>query len=177
MRTILLPAAFLLLAPLALGCGADEAPATNPDPDTTAPMQFRQDGELDVVREGQPLMTLGIEIAETDSARARGMMGRTAFPERSGMLFIFDVEQIQNFWMANTPMSLDLLFISADSEIVDIHTYARPFSDAPITSREPARYVLEVPAGFVDTHGLIETDRVRWRRTDGAAPDTSAAAP
>ena len=165
MLRLLIPI-FVLLAPLALGCGADEAPATNPDPDTAAPMQFRKDGELDLVREGQPLLTLDLEIAETDEARTRGMMGRTVFPERSGMLFVFDVEEIQSFWMANTPMSLDLLFIAADSQIVDIHTYARPFSDEPITSR----------AGFVDAHGLIETDRIRWRRTgEPAAPDSTAA--
>ena len=82
------------------------------------------------------------------------------------MLFLFDREQPQQFWMGNTPVALDLIFIDADSQIVDFAKYAQPFSADGIRSAVPAQYVLEVPAGFSDTHGLIETDRVSWRRAE-----------
>ena len=94
----------------------------------------------------------------------RGMMQRTSFPERSGMLFLFDQEEPQAFWMGNTPLALDLVFISADSQVVHVAKYTRPFSEAMIPSERPAQYVLEVPAGFADTYGINEEFRVRWER-------------
>lgn len=156
------------IALLLTGCGQETAPASNPA-DTPAAAEekipFRRDGTLTFLRGGQPLMDIALEIADTDSARTRGMMQRTGFPDdRSGMLFIFDREAVQSFWMANTPVALDLLFISADSQVVDIHKYARPFSADNITGKAPARFVLEVPAGFTDREGITETDRVWWER-------------
>lgn len=154
----------LLLALTFAACGGDapETPAADAAPAEEIP--FVREGTLALLRGDEVVQTIGIEIAETDSTRARGMMGRTTFPDDSGMLFIFDREEVQSFWMANTPLALDLLFIDADSEIVDIHRYARPFSPDNITSSAPARFVLEVPAGFADTYGITETDRVRWTR-------------
>ena len=93
------------------------------------------------------------------------MMQRTGFPERSGMLFIFPFEDTQTFWMANTPVALDMIFADADSEIVSIEKYTRPLSADNVVSDEPARFVLEVPAGFVDSHGIVESDRLRWNVT------------
>jgi uncharacterized membrane protein (UPF0127 family) len=123
---------------------------------------FRTDDQLDFLREGEAYLTIDIEIAATDSARTRGLMQRKGLPERSGMLFVFDFEEPQSFWMANTPLALDLMFVNADSQIVDIAKYARPLSPDPISSKAPAQYVIEVPAGFTDAQGIIETDRVRW---------------
>lgn len=167
-------ARLLYVLPLLLlvaACGNDASSrsgtastATEP-PEATIP--FRIDGTLDFVRDGEAWLTLDIEIAESDSAKERGMMQRTSFPERTGMLFPFAQEQIRQFWMGNTPLALDLIFISADSHVVSFAKYARPYSEEPLVSSGPAQYVLEVPAGFVDTHGIIETDRVRWRRTEG----------
>nr|WP_304189275.1 DUF192 domain-containing protein [Rhodothermus marinus]MBO2492733.1 DUF192 domain-containing protein [Rhodothermus marinus] len=125
---------------------------------------FREDGQLAFVRDGDTLVTIAIEIAETDSARQRGLMDRTHLPERSGMLFIFEREELQGFWMANTPLSLDIIFVNGDSQIVSIAKYTRPYSTETISSRYPARFVVEVPAGFTDTYGILEGDRIRWRR-------------
>ena len=167
MRLLLFPSTLLLLFPLLLtACGdassgdgqasaADTAEATIP---------FRQDGRLTFLRDGEPLAEIAIEIAETDSARQRGLMQRGPLPERSGMLFIFEEEGPQSFWMANTPVALDMLFVGADSQVVDIAKYVQPLSPKNVTSSSPARYVVEVPAGFADSYGLAETDRVRWTR-------------
>jgi uncharacterized membrane protein (UPF0127 family) len=69
--------------------------------------------------------------------------------------------------MANTPLALDLFFLNADSQVVSIEKYAQPNTAASIPSEGPAQYVLETPAGFADSYGIVAGDRVRWRRTDG----------
>ncbi len=151
----------LCLVCLGISCQNSSDPApVSPD------IPFRVDGSFDIVRAGELIMTLSIEIADTDSLRERGMMQRTSFPPESGMLFLFDAPQIRQFWMGNTPIPLDLIFISSDSTVIDISKYARPYSDEPIISSAPAQFVLEVPAGFADIQGIVEGDKVRWIRND-----------
>ena len=161
-----MPRLFLLLSlvMLLVACQDDTATPDAEPPEELIP--FRIDGALEFLREDELLLRIDLEIAATDSAKTRGMMQRKSFPNRSGMLFLFDREQPQQSWMGNTPVALDLICIDADSQIVDFAKYAKPFSAESILSVAPAQYVLEVPAGFSDTHGLIETDRVRWQRTD-----------
>ncbi len=137
----------------------------NRTPDDAVTIPFRADGELEILRGGDTYLKIDIEIADSDSARVRGMMQRTGFPSKSGMLFIFPFEEIQSFWMANTPVALDIIFADADSTIVSISKYTRPLSPDNVVSQQPARFVLEVPAGFVDSQGIVESDRLRWRRT------------
>jgi hypothetical protein len=127
---------------------------------------FRKDGELTLVQDGRDVITLDIEIADTDSSRNRGLMERPSLPEKSGMLFVFPQASMQGFYMANTLMSLDFFFIGEDSVVVNTVKYAPPLSLDTIPSTGPALWVLEVPAGFIDTHGLVAGDRVRWHRTD-----------
>lgn len=95
------------------------------------------------------------------------MMQREGFPnDRSGMLFLFDNEERRSFWMSNTPVALDIIFVDADSQIVNISKYATPFSSEHYLSGAPAKFVLETPAGFADSYGLLEGDRIRWRRLE-----------
>ena len=153
------------LAPLILLIILASSCQNSAEPTPAAPeIPFRIDGSLDFVRMGESLLSLDIEIADTDSLRERGMMQRTSFPPESGMLFLFDRQEIRQFWMGNTPLSLDLLFISSDSTIVDIAKHAKPYSDEPIVGGTPAQFVLEVPGGFSDTRGIVEGDQVRWVR-------------
>ena len=156
-----LSAALLFSLPACSGDSESEAGST---PDTTIP--FDKEGVLHITQTGDTLATVNIEIAETDSARQRGLMQRSSLPDQSGMLFIFPREQQRSFWMANTPLSLDILFASADSQIVSIAKYTQPFSQESVPSNGPARFVLEMPAGFADSYGVVEGDRLTWRRTD-----------
>lgn len=166
MRSLLVLIPLLMLA---AACGDNASTSRSETAETSEEtISFRIDGTLDFLRQGELLMTIDIEIAESDSAVQRGMMQRTSFPANTGMLFLFDDVQIRQFWMGNTPLSLDLLFIDADSQIVDFAKYATPFSDDSIISSMPARFVLEMPAGFVDSQGIVEGDRVHWRLTDGS---------
>ncbi|MFB6271356.1 MAG: DUF192 domain-containing protein [Salinibacter sp.] len=155
----------LLAGPTACGRSGDSAPAEAQSDTTTIP--FTTEGRLAFIQNGDSTVTIDIEIADTDSARQRGMMQRESFPnDRSGMLFPFKKEEPQSFWMSNTPVALDIIFVSADSQIVNIAKYTTPFSNENYRSGEPAKFVIETPAGFADSHGILVGDRVRWRRLE-----------
>jgi hypothetical protein len=138
------------------------APATN---ETTIP--FDKEGRLAFIQDSDSVVVIDIEVAESDSAKERGMMQREGFPnDTSGMLFPFAEERQRSFWMANTPVALDIFFVNADSQIVSIAKYAEPVSADQIPSNGPAQYVLETPAGFADSYGILEGDRVQWTRME-----------
>jgi len=163
---LLLPLLLTLLVLLLPACTEETGSSTDDavDPKT---IPFDKEGRLAFVQDRDTLVGLDIEVADTDSARERGMMQRDGFPSApSGMLFPFDEEKTRSFWMANTPLALDLFFISADSQVVRIKKYAQPNTASSISSKAPARYVLETSAGFADSYGIVEGTRVRWRRTD-----------
>ncbi|PSQ77263.1 MAG: DUF192 domain-containing protein [Bacteroidetes bacterium QH_7_62_13] len=166
MRALLPLILTALTVPLPSCTGDDTSQsAASPSEDTTT-ISFEKEGRLAFLQDQDTLVTLDLEVADTDSARNRGMMQRKGFPsERSGMLFPFREERERGFWMANTPLSLDLFFINADSQVVRIKKYAPPNTAKTIPSRSPAQYVLETTAGFADSYGIVEGDRVRWRRT------------
>ncbi len=103
-----------------------------------------------------------VEIANTPEARARGLMYRKELPSNAGMLFVFPEEDQLEFWMKNTPLSLDMIFIAANLEVVGIVERAQPFSTTPRGPGVPAKYVLEVNAGFAEKHGLRVGDRVQF---------------
>jgi uncharacterized membrane protein (UPF0127 family) len=166
------PAVAALLTCLLLSlanCQGDRTPdhevTDSSEVDTSIP--FSKEGTLTIHpdRDLDPV-TIDIEIADTDSSRARGLMQRSSLPDQSGMLFIFEEENPQSFWMANTQLSLDMMFIKSNRQIVNIAKYTRPGSSDHIRSGEPVQYVLEVPAGFADRHGIVEGDSVSWERVD-----------
>jgi uncharacterized membrane protein (UPF0127 family) len=147
-------------------CTSESEPQEAEPAPVEVSIPFDNEGTLTFLRGGQDLATIDIEVAETDSSRERGLMQRTNLPDQSGMLFIFDREEPQAFWMANTPLSLDIFFVDADSQIVNIARYTRPFSSENVSSGVPAQYVIETQAGFADTYGITESDRVRWTRME-----------
>lgn len=161
----------LLVLVLCASCGRE---SSSEERSNERVIPFRKDGKLTFVRSGQEILTIDVEIAETDSARGRGLMQRRSLPDRSGMLFIFESERPQSFWMGNTPLALDLIFVDSDSQIVDIDKYNRPYDPTSIVSDAPAQYVVEVPAGFVDRHGISETNGVRWQRGEDIANSAHA---
>ena len=122
-------------------------------------------GQLSFIRDGEILETLDIEIADNDSSRARGLMQREDLPDGSGMLFVFPDESERAFWMANTPLALDLLFIRADGVIHNIRRYVQPMSAENVISDGPVMYVLELEAGQSDALGLVEGDTIAWERS------------
>jgi uncharacterized protein len=101
-----------------------------------------------------------VELATTDAERERGLMYRKALPEGHGMLFDFLRDQPLSFWMRNTYIPLDMIFIRGDGRILHIAENAQPMSDALIPSGGPVRAVLEVIAGTAHKFGIAPGDRV-----------------
>jgi len=103
---------------------------------------------------GNPLR-LEVEIAATHDSRTRGLMWRTSLADGKGMFFVFGEDEVHSFWMRNTLIPLDMIFISSDGKIVGIVQNAEPRT---LINRGPldklSRYVLEVPGGWTARHGL-----------------------
>jgi len=101
-----------------------------------------------------------VEIADTDAERERGLMFRKELPEGHGMLFDFHRDQEVGFWMQNTYISLDMIFIRGDGRILHIAESTEPLSTRVIPSNGPVRAVLEVIAGTARKFGIAPGDRV-----------------
>lgn len=101
-----------------------------------------------------------VELADNDQSRARGMMFRTSMAPDAGMLFDFKQEQMASFWMRNTLLPLDMLFIRADGTILNIHQRAIPRDETGINSAGPVRAVLEVNGGTASRLGIKPGDKV-----------------
>ncbi len=101
-----------------------------------------------------------VEMATNDAERSRGLMYRKSLPEGHGMLFDFGTEQPVSFWMHNTYISLDMIFIRADGRILRVAENATPMSDNLIPSGGPVRGVLEVIAGTARKLHIAAGDRV-----------------
>ena len=103
-----------------------------------------------------------VEIVDNDADRAKGLMYRKELPEGRGMLFDFHREQEVSFWMQNTYVSLDMLFIRADGRILSIAENTEPLSTRLINSKGQVRAVLEVVAGTSRKLGIGPGDRVAF---------------
>ena len=112
---------------------------------------------------GKGTVSFDVEVADTAVKKAIGLMNRTSLPEKGGMLFIFEQEGVQGFWMKNTLIPLDMIFISEEKKIVHIEREAQPCKvlDCQIYSSEkPAKYVVEINGGLADKFGIREVQRV-----------------
>jgi uncharacterized membrane protein (UPF0127 family) len=111
-----------------------------------------------------------LELAVTDQERADGLMFRDSLPADRGMLFLFDVDARVPFWMKNTFIPLDMIWLSATGEVVDVHEHVPPCRSDPCPNYEPARpgrAVLEVNAGFAGAHGVRPGLRLQFRDVPG----------
>lgn len=101
-----------------------------------------------------------VEVAADDASRAHGLMERRDLPPDAGMLFDYHQARDVAFWMKNTPLPLDMVFIRADGSIASIVSYATPYSETPIPSVEPVRAVLEINGGRAAELGIRPNDKV-----------------
>lgn len=102
----------------------------------------------------QGAVSVRVEIAHTRQELSRGLMWRTELDADAGMLFVFADAAPRTFWMKNTPLPLDILFLDARGTVLNVAAETTPYSEAPIRSSGPARYVLEVNAGYAAKHGI-----------------------
>jgi len=114
-----------------------------------------------------------LEVVATERERNRGLMFRSHLDEDRGMLFVFEESGRPAFWMKNTYLSLDILFLSTEGIIVDLFERAPPCPMEPCpryAPRSPARYVLEVTGGFVAHHAVRKGDLIRLENVSGVPP-------
>ena len=128
-------------------------------------VSIRKDGTLDFVHSDESIKaSIAIEIADTPETQMKGLMGRSALDDSSGMLFVFERPEPQNFWMKNTLVPLDIIFVGGDGCIVNIVESTTPMSNQRYRSSGPAKYVVEVREGFAKRFQLDTDTCIQWQR-------------
>ncbi len=159
---ILIFVAVLTIQPSNTPVTTPQPPPTNPQPGA---YEFVKQGEVRFLTAKQGFITtIDVELAQEDSKRQLGLMYRDKMGQSQGMLFVFEDEEPRSFWMKNTVLPLDMIFVNGRNEIVTIHKNATPYSEQSYASTRPAKYVVEVNAGFSDGHKISVGDRIAWSR-------------
>lgn len=132
-------------------------------PDSGPP--FKKEGVLYFLSKvnNDTLRQIDIEFADNDEERAKGLMDRKSMSDIQGMLFIFPKAEEQSFWMKNTYISLDIIYLDEKKEIVSVQKYTTPLSEESLPSFKKAQYVLEVNAGFCDKYHIAYGDRIAYK--------------
>jgi uncharacterized membrane protein (UPF0127 family) len=129
----------------------------DPKPDD-AP-NFRRVG-LSIKRADGAYFSYSVELAVTKEQEMYGLMFRHDLKPDTGMIFIYQPDQVVSMWMKNTYIPLDMLYVRADGTIVKIVTHAQPLDLTPLSSGEPVRAVIEINAGEVEKHSFKTGDKV-----------------
>jgi len=155
-----------LMIPAAIGLIFYAIPKNTGKKSSMTEPTFNHEGFLSFydTSQSKPIQEIKIEFADNEFEIEKGMMWRKSMEEDQGMLFIMPTQQPQTFWMLNTYISLDLIFIDEDLKIVSIQKNTVPQSLDPIPSNAPAKYVLEVVGGFSETFGIKPETTVNFRR-------------
>ena len=126
-------------------------------------IHFVKEGNLKITDSlGQPKAVFDIEVADDDYQRETGLMYRNSMQDNQAMLFVFDNEQPRYFYMKNTYIPLDIIFVSKDSIIVSIAKDAKVMDETTLPSHFPAQYVLEVKAGVTGLKNINPGDKLQW---------------
>ncbi|WP_066226157.1 DUF192 domain-containing protein [Formosa haliotis] len=133
---------------------------------TPTEISFRKDGELQIfkAKTDSIIKTLDIEIADTEYARETGLMYRSTMKDNRGMLFIFPDEAPRSFYMKNTQIPLDIIYLATNKTIVSIGKNAKPMDESSVFSEKPAMYVLEVNGGLADKWNLKVGDSIAYTK-------------
>lgn len=155
----------VIITLLAITCSqAQEESNTNTNDTEEKPgRQITYEREVSFLSaDGATLSTIEVAVADEENERNQGLMDVRDLPQDKGMLFIFEESEPRSFWMANTPLALDIIFVNEDYEIVRIHHSTKPFSEKNFESEKPAKYVIETNAGFTISHDIKEGMKVSF---------------
>ncbi len=156
--------ALATIAAGALAACSPQAAEQVPEPTSAAPSTHPVSG-LEVVpvtiASGDETFTFMSEVADTIEAQRRGLMFRTEMGANEGMIFPYDSPDNLGFWMRNTVLPLDIIFIGADNRILNI-AKGVPYNETSVTSDGPAIAVLELNQGRADELGIAAGDLVEW---------------
>jgi len=150
-------AAFLTIIAGTFSCtgGESPSPAAQTPQNTGRTIEYVRDIRF-LDEAGSVISEIKAAVVDTDEERNMGLMDVRSMPENRGMLFIFDREAPLSFWMANTPLSLDIIFVNQAKEIVRIHASTPPLSERNFNSDEDAMYAIEVNAGYCLRYDIRE---------------------
>ena len=121
---------------------------------------------IEIIPQNQKHIQVSVEVADTPESQEQGLMYRKSLPENAGMLFLMPHEQVQVFWMKNTIVPLDIIFIYSDWKIAGYAENTKPYSEENISIDKPTKYVLEVNAGFCKRHGIQPGDKIIYHPAD-----------
>ena len=127
---------------------------------TPQDIDFTRDGELSIFKNDSLIQTIEVEFAKNDEESALGLMYRSSMDEHQGMWFIFPEEAPRSFYMRNTEIPLDIIYLDKDKKVVSIAKNARPYDETSLPSEKPAMYVLEINGGLSDKWGIEKGDRM-----------------
>ena len=166
-----------LLAPLAVACGRDADPSppatlstVTSDPQGSGYLPSEVEPQVIFESESGPI-SVTLEVVSTPAKIERGLMHRRHLAPNRGMIFVFASERVRSFWMKNTLIPLDMLFVKEDMTIAGIERDTVPLSLESRSVGIPTQYVIEVNGGFTARHGIEAGSRVVLK----ALPDTSSA--
>jgi uncharacterized membrane protein (UPF0127 family) len=127
---------------------------------------FKKEGELQLKKAltDSLLATLDIEIADDEYQTQTGLMYRNSMKTNQGMLFIFPNSDYRSFYMKNTEIGLDIIYIAEDSTVVSIQKNAKPMDLTSLPSEGPAKYVLEVNTGLSELWTLAKGDKIEFSK-------------
>jgi uncharacterized membrane protein (UPF0127 family) len=130
---------------------------------TEKEFMFKKQGELTFTNaDKQVLAKVDIEIAKDDYSRELGLMFRKSMEENQAMLFIFPMDQKLSFWMRNTYIPLDMMFVNSANKIITIHKNTQTLSDQSYAATENGKYVVETVAGYTDKHNIKVGDYINY---------------
>lgn len=128
-------------------------------------IEFKHEGNLQLIDStGVVTKELQIEIANNTYEQQTGLMYRKHLDQNKGMLFIFENIQMRNFYMKNTYIPLDLIYIDAEQKIINIIKNAEPLNEQSLPSEAPAKFVLEINGGLSDTWNLTPGDAISFSK-------------
>ncbi len=130
----------------------------------TETVSFKKEGELHIFKKDSVILDLAIEIADSDYETQTGLMYRESMEEKQGMLFIFPEVAVHSFYMKNTLIPLDIIFIDEEFKIASFQKNAQPLNESGLSSRVPIKFVLEVNAGLSEKWQLQEGDSIAFTR-------------
>ncbi|RSK40603.1 DUF192 domain-containing protein [Mangrovimonas spongiae] len=158
MKKYLLPA-IIVGTMFSYSCKEEDAKNIKP-----TEVSFKKEGELTIFKATSDsiITQLDIEIAKTSYETQTGLMYRSSMKKNRGMLFIFDDVSPRYFYMKNTRIPLDIIYLNENLSIVSIQKNAKPLDESSLPSKVPAKYVLEVNAGLSDVWQLTEGDKITF---------------
>lgn len=158
LKAYLLP---ILILTLLISCKESEKKIIK-----TTTVEFKKEGSLQILQQETDslLVRLDIEIADNEYETATGLMYRSSMEPEQGMLFVFEDVAMRSFYMKNTEFPLDIIFLDNEKRIASFQKNAQPYNETGLSSKVPAKYVLEVNAGMADKWSLNVGDRILYEK-------------